>query len=1812
MNFSKLMKSTGIFRHIFLSILVLSFFLLAKNQALAATIREDWPGNGVLVEENVGSNPVHHQGKAVGTSDGGVIVVYRADDGRQIRAQKIDGDGNLLWGEDGVLIVVDYSFGRTLYPQYMIPDGSDGFILIYVQEPNTSDGEIFGVRFNNAGESQWTINFGDGLIANDFISDANGDHFLMYSSYRGHPGVGTNIFVQKFNTAGQELWTSGGINVSNISTGISGSSSAAMISDEAGGLVISWDDDRNIDNWSDAYAVHIDSSGNINWEDVPENNPPSILDDQSVTVQTVPETGGEVSRTEPTAILDDTVSGPSFDDNNALFISNFEAGYPTDNVVLGLVISYYSQDSGGGYHSVASVAYDDTMGYSENFGQLCGDQGNEYTTEIWALQAPIVEFGDVIVDFTGPVSDVIATAVTFDGVDNSVPIEFACSTDGWPPGSTDINVTVNSGSGYLVYGGATSYSDSGVNTLTPEMDIIEFNNQAQGLVVSSNGIKSGASSTTQMSWTGAVDYPWSVAAMSLAGLEDGGGGGGGGQYLVNLNGLATNGTVGETAVAVLATYRANGGEVITSVTDSATNSYVFQCKDSGNEYITEAWYLNSPEMTSTDITVEFSGAAEDVIVGAFSLDGVDTTNSVITSACAGEDWPPGSMNPEVSINSAEGDMILAAAVAFMGSGNSLTPQSGTMTEAWNVLTTNTLSAGGYQAGTGIETVGWTGTVEWPWSIAALSVPGVSEGGSPAPGNGKKIASFIPSPYVYGYSYPTKIIRDASGNYYVALEMLDAPGVNDAYTRIFIQKLDSDGNILWSADRGIEVFFNGEISYVADMYLHPADNNLYISVLDDSGTETYRQIVDPDTGALTYGLTGQLVNDEGERIYFHSTRIRGMMPDGTDNGYIRLWYKNGELRAQRYSNAGDPEWGSNGLLVSDKAGFSFIASAAGTSWGAYLIYAVEENEQTNLYVQSLQTYYQIEDLDESLDPKDDDLNSIRAGAEYGLKGDDQPVKLIGGGDGLAISEVATDFTEDRSWPEVRGDADAETFKSVSYRLSEAEGTAGTHSLYILKDDSYNSIYVCPDAQTLEDVSLDCQDGYSVSVDDPSVREIYFANNYYYVVDGLTGTGGQGFLDNSEPSSPTIIGTAEVINGGTISHNTPTFEFSLSDPDVSDQVKYQIQVSRNSDFTDLAINYISALASQGDSSFTAGQSAGSGNYLTNQSLTEGSYYWRVKAIDTYDQESSYSAANSGAVAFTIEYAEEAAVPESPDLGAGLDHKSYTRETRPSFKWYSQSHQGVTQYVLNIDNGDEGDFSVENIPSSGTIYETNTFISKYYNFLDLNNDNNIISLKTKSSSDWSNDDNDGELREGKRKWQITAFASGGLSASTERTLFVDRTAANLEWLQLNGIDFSSGLSTTNQTPTISGRINDPLKGDKLDNYVASGPKKVEIEINRLLDDDNYQPHSLTTLNLGDIYWSGGEQQDQIITDNNQQLADKHAHFTHQLSDPLAYGFYVVKVRTYDKVGNSKETSFNLEVKETLTASSDDISNEGSGTDESGDETSDTSAGDGNDQQTDEQSQDTVELEDWPGTSDDGDAAASDDQSDGSDDSDTAGPLTPEKAKQIISDIIDNISDQISNAISDIYQSVDTTANLIGSILPLPANSMLDFLTEGLRDVYIAWAKQLEKLDQSHTTIDDIRFNEIGPDYVVISWKTNHYSQSVVRIIDPDGEVREVALDDKFKFHKVRFDQLQPNTTYQLEISSTGQSQAKITGLSFTTTDGEIIYDQMDGGNWLSEWWHRFVWQVLTAWNMISLWWLLLLLLIATLAYKRTITGEKVKNTT
>ena len=131
----------------------------------------------------------------------------------------------------------------------------------------------------------------------------------------------------------------------------------------------------------------------------------------------------------------------------------------------------------------------------------------------------------------------------------------------------------------------------------------------------------------------------------------------------------------------------------------------------------------------------------------------------------------------------------------------------------------------------------------------------------------------------------------------------------------------------------------------------------------------------------------------------------------------------------------------------------------------------------------------------------------------------------------------------------------------------------------------------------------------------------------------------FQTNIAPDAPGSLGSLTLANGSTTGTVTPIFTFALSDGDVSDTVKFQIQIDNSADFGSLVIDYTSALAAQGSTSFQVGQSAGSGAYAagtSGQSLSDGSYYWRVKTIDANAAESSYTTANSGAVAFIVDSA------------------------------------------------------------------------------------------------------------------------------------------------------------------------------------------------------------------------------------------------------------------------------------------------------------------------------------------------------------------------------------------------------------------------------------------------------------------------------------------------------------------------------------------------------------------------------------------------
>ncbi|MBI2590945.1 MAG: peptidoglycan DD-metalloendopeptidase family protein [Candidatus Blackburnbacteria bacterium] len=145
-------------------------------------------------------------------------------------------------------------------------------------------------------------------------------------------------------------------------------------------------------------------------------------------------------------------------------------------------------------------------------------------------------------------------------------------------------------------------------------------------------------------------------------------------------------------------------------------------------------------------------------------------------------------------------------------------------------------------------------------------------------------------------------------------------------------------------------------------------------------------------------------------------------------------------------------------------------------------------------------------------------------------------------------------------------------------------------------------------------------------------------------------------NQSPSDPTSLGSTALVNGSAGTDNTPSLTFSLSDSNTLDTVQYKIQIDDTSNFSSPVVDYTSALAAQGAASFTVGQAAGSGTYTTGsegQTLSDGSYYWRVMATDINSATSSYSTANSGAIAFKV----DVTAPTGPTNLASSSHTAST---------------------------------------------------------------------------------------------------------------------------------------------------------------------------------------------------------------------------------------------------------------------------------------------------------------------------------------------------------------------------------------------------------------------------------------------------------------------------------------------------------------------------------------------------------------------------
>ena len=234
----------------------------------------------------------------------------------------------------------------------------------------------------------------------------------------------------------------------------------------------------------------------------------------------------------------------------------------------------------------------------------------------------------------------------------------------------------------------------------------------------------------------------------------------------------------------------------------------------------------------------------------------------------------------------------------------------------------------------------------------------------------------------------------------------------------------------------------------------------------------------------------------------------------------------------------------------------------------------------------------------------------------------------------VSGIATSTAV--SWANMSAEG-ATKWGSFSWTDDETNGDIK----YKLYYDNGGTITLIPDGDLVGNSS-----GFDDSPVDISGLSVATYSTLYIVADFTDSGLGTPILQdwtitsttNIIPDDPSSLGSSSHIDSSWGNDNTPTLSFAQSDSDVDNTVQYIIQIDDTSDYSSPVIDYTSALASQGSTSFTVGQAGGSGTYTIGsegQTLSDGSYYWRVKTIDNGSSASSWAnATGTGIVAFKVD--------------------------------------------------------------------------------------------------------------------------------------------------------------------------------------------------------------------------------------------------------------------------------------------------------------------------------------------------------------------------------------------------------------------------------------------------------------------------------------------------------------------------------------------------------------------------------------------------
>ena len=228
-------------------------------QRINATGEVQWTPNGVAIctANNAQENP-----QLVSDGVGGAIITWqdRRSGSSHIYSQRINTTGDVQWTPNGVAIC---TATHAQYFPRLVSDGAGGAIITW-QDSRPSGTDVYAQKINATGDVQWTTNGVEICTASNtqwgiqLVRDKAGGAIITWQDYRS--GVhNSGIFAQRINSSGDAQWITNGM---EICTASNDQSSPQLISDNTGGALITWKDERNS---QDIYVQRVNSTGNVKW-----------------------------------------------------------------------------------------------------------------------------------------------------------------------------------------------------------------------------------------------------------------------------------------------------------------------------------------------------------------------------------------------------------------------------------------------------------------------------------------------------------------------------------------------------------------------------------------------------------------------------------------------------------------------------------------------------------------------------------------------------------------------------------------------------------------------------------------------------------------------------------------------------------------------------------------------------------------------------------------------------------------------------------------------------------------------------------------------------------------------------------------------------------------------------------------------------------------------------------------------------------------------------------------------------------------------------------------------------------------------------------------------------------------------------------------------------------------------------------------------------------------------------------------------------------------------------------------------------------